>query len=248
MISTFQIRLDEKTQLSEHIFHVRFTPVDFQLDFKPGQYVILHVPQENGHPARRLYSFASPASQKSYFDLIVEIVPNGIASQHLMKMQIGETITAQGPAGMFVPNAQPTDSVFLATGTGIAPIRSMIHYLIENHSQNKLYLFWGFPYKKSVYLYDEFAQLAKDNPNFIFMNCLSREEDMNAIITEVEKPHYAKGHVNDAMEAVEAISGNLNGHHYYVCGGPKMVESMKDYLLNQKQIPRENIHFEKFTV
>ena len=120
MISTFNSILLERKQLSEHIYLFRFKPVDHVLEFKAGQYVILHIPQADGHAARRLYSMASPISQKDEFSLIVEIVPNGVASEFLMKMNLGETVSTQGPAGMFTVAENDRDVIFLATGTGIA--------------------------------------------------------------------------------------------------------------------------------
>jgi len=248
MISTFQAQILEKRQLTEHVYLLRFKAVDLDYTFLPGQYTIFHMPQGDGHAARRLYSMASPASQKDAFELIVEILPNGIASAHFMNMQIGETVTAQGPAGMFTLNPDPADSVFLATGTGIAPIRSMIYHLIENRSNNKIYLFWGASNMKDTYLFDEFKQLAESSPNFMFLNCISREQDLSCVINTLDHKYYAIGRVNDAgIEKVEAIANNLNAHHYYICGGTKMVEGMKEYLTG-KAIPKEHIHLEKFTV
>lgn len=245
MIATFQLKLNERRPLSEHVYFFSFTPVDHQFSFQPGQYVILHIPQGDGHAARRLYSMASPSSKPEVVELIVEILPNGVASQHLMNMQLGETVTAQGPAGMFTLFPEPADTVFLATGTGIAPMRSMIHHLMENHSDKKIYLFWGFPTMSSIYLQEEFMEIARSNPNFTFVNCLSREADLSCVTKEEDKPHYALGHINDGLE--NTVPGDLNTYHYYICGGPKVIESMREYLAN-KGIPKERIHFEKFTV
>jgi ferredoxin-NADP reductase len=247
MIATFPIKLEERFPLTEHVYLMRFAPVNHQLDFKPGQYVILHIPQADGHPARRLYSIASPESQKQWFELLVEIIPDGVASGFLMNMKIGETVTAQGPAGMFFLKPEPMDTVFLATGTGIAPIRSMIRQLIDHHSDKKIFLFWGFPTMDTLYLQDEFKQIARTVPNFFFMNCMSREKDLSCVTDEFDKPHFGIGHINDGLETIAEISQNLNNFYYYICGGPKVVESMREYLAS-KQIPKENIHFEKFTL
>ncbi len=247
MISTFQAQLLDRTPLAEHVYMFKFKPQTIDYTFQPGQYTIFHIPQGDGHAARRLYSMASPASQKEWFELIVEILPDGVASKHFMNMQPGETVTAQGPAGMFVLKPEPSDSVFLATGTGIAPMRSMIYHLMENHSDKKMYLFWGASYMKETYLFEEFKKIAEANPNFMFLNCISREQDLSCITNELDRKYYTIGHVNDAgMEKIEAIVNNLTNHHYYICGGPKMVEGMKEYLAG-KQISKENIHFEKFT-
>jgi len=65
----------------------------------------------------------------------------------------------------------------------------------------------------------------------------------------ISNPLYQKfhelGHVNDAFE--KYVTNDLNNYEYYVCGGSKMVDSLKEYLTN-KNIPKEQIHFEKFTV
>lgn len=243
MISTFQIRLTERERLAEQVYRFTFQPVNHVFTFKPGQYIILHIPQDNGYPARRLYSMASPASRTDSFDLIVEILEGGVASAHLMNMRIGDTMTGQGPAGIFVLSDQPEDSVFLATGTGIAPIRSMISHLIEHHSNKKIYLFWGFATASSVYLLDEFKQIAAEHPNFRFMNCLSREENLDCV-TESDRQYFGIGRVNAGLERV--ITGDKTRYHYYLCGSPKVIESLREYLAGLG-VPKEQVHFEKFT-
>jgi ferredoxin-NADP reductase len=246
MISTFQSSLIEKKQLSEHIFFIRLKPIDHVMEFKAGQYVIFHIPQGEGYAARRLYSMASSPDQKDEFSLIVEIVPNGVASEFFMKMNIGDTVTTQGPAGMFTLAENDRDVVFLATGTGIAPIRSMIEYELAHNPQKKMSLFWGFQKFDNVYLLDEFMNLAKQYLAFTFYNCLSREENLDCIIDPEQKKHHQMGHVNDGFEKI--ITDDIMRYHYYVCGGPKVVESLKEYLLVNKAIPKEQVHFEKFTV
>ncbi|MCX7997235.1 MAG: FAD-dependent oxidoreductase [Patescibacteria group bacterium] len=244
MIATFPIRLTAREKLVDNVFRFTFAPVDHAFVFKPGQYVILHIPQADGHAVRRLYSMASPASRPGSFDLIVEIIEGGLASGYLMRMQIGETLTTQGPAGMFTLPPEPADSVFLATGTGIAPIMSMLSHLAEHHTDKQAFLFWGFPNISSVYLQDELKKIASIHPNFRFMNCLSREQDLTCVTSPAERGYFGLGHVNDGLEAV--VGADIPKYHYFLCGGPKVVESLREYLAG-KGVPKEQVHFEKFT-
>ena len=122
----------------------------------------------------------------------------------------------------------------------------MVYYELEHNPTKKMTLFWGFQKFDNVYLLDEFMELAAKNPNFTFFNCLSREGNLDCIVDPEQKKHHELGHVNDAFE--KTITDDIMRYHYYVCGGPKVVESLKEYLLVTKAIPKEQVHFEKFTV
>lgn len=247
MISTFTATLEYKKSLTDHIYLFRFKP-DQPLDFQAGQYVILHIPHGNGAAARRLYSISSPASNKNAFELIVEIVPGGVASEHLMKMQPGEHLTVQGPAGIFTLKETAKDIIFLATGTGIAPIHSMIHQLLENPSpgnKRNILLFWGLASFPQVYLLEELIKFHKNHSNFTFYLCLSRESSLEGVQNKELQEYYQLGRINESFD--EHIRDDVTRYQYYVCGGPKIVESLKEFLAT-KNIPREQVHFEKFTV
>lgn len=245
MLSTFTVTLSKREQLVHDVYHFEFSTNGFHFEFKAGQYVILHIPQPDGKTARRLYSMASSADIHERFELIVEIIPDGVASKHLMEMQIGDTLTVQGPAGMFFPQENEKHVVFLATGTGIAPMRSIIDHLIKTAPDRELYLFWGFKNMQDTYLFEEFKQLNASYPNFKFMNCLSREENLECVTSPDDRQFYGLGHVNDGLEAT--VAGDLTSYQYYLCGGPKVIESLREYLAN-KGVPKENVHFEKFTI
>jgi NAD(P)H-flavin reductase len=245
MITTFPAILKERKQLTDDVYWFRFDNQGHPMEFKSGQYVILHIPQEEGATARRLYSMSSPNTDTMGFELIVEILPDGVASKHLMKMQPGETLTVQGPAGMFFLNPSDRDVVFLATGTGIAPIRSMLLELLADPTDRKVFLFWGHPHLKDVYLLDEFITLAEKDSRFRFCNCLSRETDLNSILPdERQRAYFAMGHVNDAFD--EYLGTDLTPYKYYLCGAQKVVESLRE-VLTAKGVEKANLHFEKFT-
>jgi len=80
MLYTHKTLLTKKIQLNFNTYQYHFDLIEpKEIIFKPGQYVILKVPSSNG-PVSRLYSIASQNTLTNSFDLIIEIVPGGLAS------------------------------------------------------------------------------------------------------------------------------------------------------------------------
>lgn len=245
MLQTYKTRLSQKTQLTADVFLFRFKLFEpLEINFTAGQYLILMVPQDSGEPARRLYSILSPQTQKNSVDLLVKLLPGGIASEYLRSLNVEERVEFQGPAGMFTFHNSTRDKIFLATGTGIAPMRSMVSSMIYD-LRSKIYLFWGLPKKNDLYFFEELKQLATDNARFHFLICFSREESLDAVSAE-ERKYFVLGHVTEGLEKnIENWKLKTGDFDYYLCGGRSAVESLREYLV-QKQIPANQIYFEKF--
>lgn len=248
MLITYQATLLEKKELAPHISYFRFSrPTDPTWDYKAGQYMIFHVPQDATHAARRLYSIASPPSKKDSLEFIIEYVENGIASNYLAAHDVNTEITFQGPAGMFFYNESERSPVFLATGTGIAPMYPIIHDLLEKNSSKKIYLFWGLKLHSDLYYFDKFKELTVQYPQFQFKVCFSREENMISLITQEDLQHCMGGRVNAGFEnLLKTINSSPEAFDYYLCGSKHVVEALREYLETNK-VPKEQVYFEKFT-
>lgn len=250
MFITYQAKLLEKKQLSEHVHYFKFThPPQPDWDFKAGQYMIFHIPQGEDHAARRQYSIASHPAQKDVLEFIIEYVENGVASQYLDKMQVGEELTFQGPAGVFTYRENEREPIFLATGTGVAPMISIIADLLENqqYSQN-IYLFWGLKLKGDMYYFEELKQLTDMYPNFHFKMCLSRESELNALFSQEDAKYCINGRINNGFEdMLTTTKQDKNKFNYYICGSKHVVEAVREYLQTQN-VPSEQVFFEKFTL
>jgi CDP-4-dehydro-6-deoxyglucose reductase len=282
-MQTFTSKLINKKQLTPHVSLLQFSTQNApDFTFQAGQYIIIHVPQPDGSTARRLYSIASPASQKGIIELVIEIVPEGVGSQYVEQLNNGDEVTLQGPAGLFTlkeqdfshsgqaPKGRDPESItpvnttdqnnkasrsiiFLATGTGIAPIRSMIQTVFSHHppssspvsnSQlshpNSYHLLWGLKYYKDTYFVDEFIDLAQRHDNFSFSVCLSQEQNLDMIDTN-KKPYFHLGRMT------KILTSNIQNPNsdFYLCGGRLVVEDIKNNLL-EKGITKNQLHFEKF--
>ncbi len=127
MLTTYKTKLITKAQLTHDTYLYCFKLVNpSTISFIPGQYLIALVPQENGEIARRLYSIASPNTLTNEFELLIKLIPQGCASCYFEKLQIGNKVNFQGPAGMFTLRKSQRDKIFMVTGTGYAPVRSML--------------------------------------------------------------------------------------------------------------------------
>ena len=240
-MQTYQTTLTKKTVFPNDVdlFH-------FSLDnpkgivFTPGQYIILKVP--NGASfVNRLYSIASASTQTGSFELLIKRVPDGLASNYINTFTVGQKVEFSGPAGQFSLKNTPHAKVFLTTGTGIAPIRSFI-LSNKGHAQ-KYHLFWGMPTMADLYLLDELKEIAKNDPNFKFSVCLSKELSLEKI-NEAGRRFFSLGHVN---EAVLGLIKNLpqNSLEFYICGRREVVESLREYLYTHG-IDRSLVYFERY--
>ena len=197
---------------------------------------MLKVPSDDG-PVSRLYSIASPNTNRNSFELIIRMIPGGLASNYLFSLKENTEVIFQGPAGMFGLRKNEREKIFIVTGTGIAPILSMIksEYKISNV---KYQIFWGLKNYKDVYLFNELKK-------FNIKICLSREQNLDKV-PEVDRKYFEVGHVNSCFDKLSTSHQVLiTNFDFYLCGGRLIVESLKQFLL-AKGIPLENIIFEKF--
>ena len=152
--------------------------------YQPGQFVSAVAKDENGKQQTRAYSIAS-ASVANRFELCVNRVENGFFSNHLADLPdlpVGATIQMHGPHGHFVLQNPITDSILVATGTGVAPMRAYLQWLFPadgpDRSDGKdIWLVYGTRHETDIYYKDEFEALDRRVPNFHYLPTLSRALD-----------------------------------------------------------------------
>ncbi|MGH7165656.1 MAG: FAD-binding oxidoreductase [Nitrospiraceae bacterium] len=147
--------------------------------FKAGQFLSFEVSRQ-GQPGTvtRPYSIASPPSRLEVVTIVLNRVPGGPGSTYLFSLREGDRTQFKGPAGTFYLREDfPRDRLFVATGTGIAPIRSMLLDWSHRGSLRSATLYWGLRSQRDLYYQDELEALAKAHQNFSFMATLSRPEN-----------------------------------------------------------------------
>ncbi|MCR4329814.1 MAG: FAD-binding oxidoreductase [Candidatus Roizmanbacteria bacterium] len=230
MLKHYTATLTEKNVLAPNVLQLWFDLVDDTLEFKSGQYILLEV--GNGF---RQYSIASSPQFNKKFELLIDTTPMGIGSQYLMNLALGDHIHFRAPLGVFVLHESNLPKLFLATGSGIAPMKSMLEFMHEMRSPQKRILLWGTRTFEQAYYTDIWKKLGRMK-GFDYTFCLSKGD---------VRDHCSKGYIQDALNDI-FLHNSPQSFEYYVCARPTIVESLKQYLA-QKSVPESNIFHEKFT-
>ena|ERR1700690_290121 len=234
---TFIARLVRSAGLSELTKHLEFEMKGVQrFGFVAGQWLSFKTNMPDGEEITRAYSIASPPSDDNRFALCLNRVQDGFMSNFLCDMKEGAEINCQGPFGDFILRPPMRDTIFIATGTGIAPFRSMLHWLLcdeSRHLGKHLHLIFGNRTEKDIYYHDELVRLATEHSNFHYLPTLSRGgPDWQGL----------RGYV---QQHVPAIAQGRTDMHAYICGLDKMVKANRE-LLKSLGWDRKSILYEKY--
>jgi len=230
----FYGKVVEVEQLTHDIRRIKFEMKE-DFPFKPGQYLQIEVP---GIETSRAYSIASDAKDLRHPEVIIRLVPGGVATTFVHKaMQIGDTLKITGPFGDFFLQEESTRPIIMiAGGSGKAPIRSILFRLMDQKMPRKATYFFGARTKKDLYYTKEFKDIEKKYPNFKYVPALSTPLPEDAwdldigLITDVVRSH----------------TEDLSGHEAYLCGSPGMIDACIK-VLKEKGMPEEYIYFDKFS-
>ena len=234
---THVARLIRSVSLSEQTKHLEFEVEGAsRFGFVAGQWLSLKQTKPDGEEITRAYSIASPPADDNGFALCLNRVQDGFMSNFLCDMREGDKIIGQGPFGDFILHLPPKDTIFIATGTGIAPFRSMLHWLLADparHQERELFLVFGSRTEKDIYYHDEFVSLARGRSNFHYLPTLSRGgPEWNGLRGYVQE--HVAGIVRDRAEMLA-----------YICGLDKMIKANRE-LLKGLGWDRKSIRYEKY--
>ena len=237
---TFSTRLVESKAMSERVRHLAFERVDGQpFRFTSGQWVsvILPLDDEKGRPLRRPYSIASVPDGSPRFELIVTQVEGGPGSTFLNHASIGTLLDVKGPQGTFARvNAGP--SLFVATGTGIAPFRGMLHDALAEASTAPLWVLFGVRRPADFLFGEALTGFARQSPRVRLEVTYSRPP-----LGWSGRTGYVQEHVCSLWSELGALGGEP---HAYVCGVKQMLLEVRTVLREELGLARQRVHLESY--
>lgn len=201
------------------------------LMYKPGQYISVKVAPNRINS----YSIASGDGQPN-FSLLVDTSPGGPGSKFFENIKPGDKVAYMGPFGTFTFKEEDGAKrlLFLGTGSGCSPIRSMLESALRNPNITiPIHFYFGLRHSDDVFWKDYFEKLAQEHPNFHFNLVLSKPD---------ETWHGQVGHITETLQKEIPDASDSSA---YLCGNPKMVEEASVILKNSK-CPEERIYTEKF--
>lgn len=223
----------EKRPLTQEIMYLSLRVDDeVDLDYLPGQH--LHI--RYAGRADRSFSMVSAFAFGNMVELYVKRIPNGwFTSDVLDKLQPGDKLQLSLPHGEFYYRAADwRPMIFIATGTGIAPVRSVLESLLDDEDCPPISLYWGMRTEKDLFLHDELASWVDRLCEFKYEPVLSRASD---------EWQGRRGYVQQALE--EDLT-DVTDYAFYLCGSPEMITDVRKLLLQLGADP-EYIYSDSFT-
>ena len=222
-------RLQAIRDIAPNTRHFDFETLGFEAAFVPGQFYSLtaHV---NGEEITRAYSIAS-APGGNRFSLCANLVEDGRMTPHLFALEPGDEVGLTGPWGSFILRRDPAETIFVATGTGITPFRSMLQQHVAERPEQHFTLIFGA--RHELLYHEEFRALAARCPNFTYIPTLTRPS---------ETWH---GHIGRVQPLVMETVGERRDVDVYICGLKEMVDDLRTQL-KACGLDRKRIIYEKY--
>ncbi|MFQ5707590.1 MAG: ferredoxin--NADP reductase [bacterium] len=216
-------------------FLVSFQVVDDEpFDFEPCEFVAIDCENKKYGYRRSPYCiFSSPDADRT-FALLARRITNGPVSLFLGKLNVGDVISFRGPTGpSMVPTEPDTELVLLATGVGVSPFHSLVHYLLPRGFKRRIQLYWGLRLQGDICLLDDLDELQSRYSNFTYEISLSRPA-----------PDW-QGLRGRVTESVPPLLKSLRNTHFYLCGNGAMIAEMSA-VLSELGIPKSLLFEEYF--
>jgi NAD(P)H-flavin reductase len=223
----FTARVTAVRDLTHDVRQIDFALLDpSEMTFSAGQFISFEVDRPGSRvPATRPYSIASPPEHRSTIQLVLNLVPGGPGSGYLFGLRDGDETRFNGPIGSFTLRDSSRDVLFVATGTGIAPLRSMLWSLAIRNSTRRLTLFWGLRSERDLYYQEELVILQTRLPNFSFTTTLT------------QPTANWRGSIGRVTPLVTATVSNVSTLEVYLCGNGAMIRDVRNVIRGKGLCP-----------
>ncbi len=239
LVKQFRTTVESITDLTHDIKELRLKLDDpAEITFKAGQFVQVLTPvyEHSREEVYRAYSISSSPADKTHIELQIRLVPEGICTTYIHKyLRQGDELMLNGPYGDFCLTKNDCKLVFVAGGSGMAPIKSILADMQLKDDKRQTTYFFGAVSQKDLFHLDTMAQFEKDLKNFKFIPALSAPK----------KDDNWKGQTGLITQVIEKNLKNADSHEAYLCGSPGMIDASVEVLKN-KGIPETLIFFDKF--
>ena len=210
-------------------------PANERLMFLPGQYIDILL--KDG--TRRSFSMANPPHDDEFMQLHIRHVPGGAFTDHVFKtMKERDILRFEGPFGtFFLREESDKPIVFVASGTGFAPIKAVIEAAFKKGVARPMTLYWGARRPKDVYLNALPERWAAEHPGFRYV----------PVISEALPEDNWTGRTGFVHRAVMEDIPDLSAYQVYACGVPVMVDSARRDFTQKCRLPENEFYADSFT-
>jgi CDP-4-dehydro-6-deoxyglucose reductase, E3 len=210
-------------------------PANERLQFLAGQYIDFLL--KGGE--RRSFSMANPPHADELIELHIRHVPGGSFTDHVFaKMKERDILRLEGPLGSFFLREDSIKPIVLvASGTGFAPIKSIIESALHRKVERPMVLYWGGRRPKDLYLNALAQKWALEHRHFRYV----------PVASEARPEDAWSGRSGFVHRAVMQDLPDLSGYQVYACGVPAMVDAARKDFITQCQLPEDEFYADSFT-
>jgi CDP-4-dehydro-6-deoxyglucose reductase, E3 len=210
-------------------------PANERLQFLAGQY--LEIIMRDGK--RRAYSMGNAPEDDAHIELHVRNMANGAFTEYVFtKMKERDILRFEGPLGtFFLREDSDKPIIFLASGTGFAPIKSIVEHAFHIGVKREMVMYWGARTLGDLYMIDLPLKWQVEHDNFSFVPVLS----------DAAPEDNWTGRTGLVHQAVMRDFPDLAGYQVYACGVPIMVESAHKDFTTQCGLPEDEFFSDAFT-
>lgn len=216
-------------------------PATERFQFLAGQYIEFLL--KDGK--RRAYSLASAPHEEGPLELHIRHMPGGTFTDFVFgsnesgtMMKEKDILRFEGPLGsFFLREDSEKPIIFLASGTGFAPIKAIIEHIRHQGIARPISLYWGGRRPHDLYHDAQCKLWAQELPNFQYI----------PVISDALAEDAWAGRTGFVHQAVMHDFPNMSGHQVYACGAPIVVESARNEFVAQCQLPADQFFADAFT-
>ncbi len=209
-------------------------PVSERLQFRAGQYI--DILMKDGK--KRSFSIANAPHDDAFIELHIRHQPGGSFSEYVFnQMKEREIMRFKGPLGsFFLREDSDKPIIFVASGTGFAPVKGIIEHAIHQGIQREMVLYWGARTQADLYMAEMAAGWQAAHPNITFIPVLS---------DSLPEDNW-QGRTGFVHQAVMDDFADLSGYQVYACGAPVMVEAAHGAFTKERALPEDEFFSDAF--
>jgi CDP-4-dehydro-6-deoxyglucose reductase len=233
-IQTLPVRVASLQKLSHDVMEMKLTlPNGKRLPFYAGQYIEFLLRDRK----RRAFSLANAPTSDEHLVLHIRLIEKGYFTTHIFnEMKEKALMRIYGPLGTFFLREKTNKPlIFIAGGTGFAPIKSMLEQLLNEGSTRNVHLYWGARAKRDLYNHELVKKWAQHYEHI----------DYTPVLSAVADNDQWQGRVGFVHQAVVDDVSDLSSHEVYMAGPPPMIHAAKEAFA-QHGLPEDQIFSDAF--
>lgn len=234
LVKTLPCRVQKMTRLAEDVMVLELKlPTNERLQFLAGQYIDILLKEHKP----RSFSLANAPHNDELLELHIRNIVGGEFTKHVFEeMKERDILRFKGPLGtFFLREDSHKPIIFVASGTGFAPIKAIIEHALFIGIKRPMHFYWGARKLADLYMLDKAEQWQQQGIRF------------TPVLSDALPEDHWQGRTGFVHRAVMEDYADLSAQEVYACGAPVVVEAAHTDFTTQRGLPNEAFFSDAFT-